>query len=129
MRKQIFAISTLLAATLFSSVAATSHAQSIALPNVSFKVQGVVVDKTGQAWVQSEGAVQPLTGTAFTCTQMLFHKAANGTANSDAAKDRFANVLLSAQLSGRRVLATITKDPTIANLCILDQVLVGNLFQ
>jgi hypothetical protein len=41
------------------------------------------------------------------------HSAANDTANSDAAKDRFVNVLLSAQLSGRRLLAMITKDAAL----------------
>lgn len=128
MNKNIFAISTLVAATVVGSVALKSQAQTMMIPNATFKVGNVTVDKAGQAFTTPDGTIQQLGATVFSCTQILFHKAANGTANSDATKDRIANVLLSAQLSGRRVMATLTKDPAIANLCILDQVAVTNAF-
>jgi hypothetical protein len=126
MNKTIFAISTLVAATVVSSVVVKSQAQTMTIPNASFKVATVVVDRGGLAFVQAEGGITSLTGTVISCTTIAFHKTANGTANSDAVKDRITNVLLSAQLSGRRVMGSISKDPS--NQCVLEQVTVTNAF-
>jgi len=123
MAKIVFGL--LLLSGLSVGLAANAQAQSASMI-ANFKVGAVSVTSTGNVSATTDGGFQSLTGPLLSCGAVNFHTNAAGVANSDAVKDRMLNVLLAAQLSGRKVMGTIVR--TAAGVCFLEQVNVVNIF-